>query len=416
MIRFNLISLLMQPLMIKKACVLMLPIFVLCACQTKELTTLLVTETAGIGRDLEYITVALNAGEISPVSLREAEKESGLIAGQLLKAKKDSSGKFLLEYIFPVTVGAHESKKFEIVFLEGDPPQEGLITHGTGLELKLENTHFIADLTSTKATAENGLEPGQVAGLVLKQFNNQLLERSHIDMHWAPSFRKEGLSYKTLGHVRPDSVFVNSEGPYLSTIFRKGNVKQYEEICVTGTYQFFAGLPYFTFSSEMLMEDDVALTLLRNDEMTMDSLFTHLMFPGDNGEIREIELYASNTIEDLDRDRIPDDVNWLCFYHTDLKYALGSIRIAYDNTNMNGGQSPTFQKHTKISAGVNGGRYWNRRLIHEEKTLVPKGSRYIEKNAYLVFAVNSKDPSAQIRDYFQRISNPLKVTLFGLQH
>ncbi len=410
MIKFNLTSLLVRSLMIKKTCVLTLSVFFLCTCQTKKFTTVSVTETVGIDRDLEYITVAINAEKISPVSLREAGEESGLIPGQLLKAKRDATGNFLLECIFGVSLEAHETKTFEIVFQEGDPPQESIITDGTGLELKLENRHFIADLTSIKATAENGLGPGQVAGLVLKRFNNQLLERGHIDMHWAPSFRKEGLSYKTLGHIQPDSIFIDSDGPYLSTIFRKGYVKRYEEICVAGTYQFFAGLPYFTFSSDMLIEDDVELTLLRNDEMTMDSLFTHLMFPGDNGEIREIELYAPNTIEDLDQDRIRDDIDWLCFYHADLKYAFGSIRMEYDNTNLEGSQSPTFQKHTKISAGANGGRYWNRRLIHEEKTLVPKGSRYQEKNAYLIFSVNSKDPSAQIQDYFQRISNPLKVS------
>ena len=137
--------------------------------------------------------------------------------------------------------------------------------------------------------------------------------------------------------------------------------------------------------------------MLRNNEMTMDSLFTHVMFPDANGTVREFSLYDPQTPEALDKDRIPDDVAWICFYHADHQYAFGSIKLKYDNTNLSGGQSPTFQKHTKISRASNGGRYWDRRLIHLQETLVPKGSRYSETNAYLIFAVNPEDPSASIR-------------------
>ena len=392
------------------SCISLILTFFACSPETKNLKTLQVKETAGINRDLEYIEVKVTADQISPLSIRE-EKGQQLISGQLLNSEEKAAGKFLLEYIFPVSVEANETKVFELVFEESPFQGEKLTVSGSGLELKFENSHFVADLTSVKATPENGLQAGQLAGLVLKRFDNQLLERSHLAMHWTPSFQKEeGGGYKTMAHLQPDSLFVGSDGYYLSTVFRGGYVQGYEEIHVTGTYSFFAGLPYFTFSSEMIMEDSVELMLLRNNEMTMDSLFTHLMFAGSDGEVIEFPLYDPQTFEDLDKNRIPDDVDWICFYNAGQEYAFGSIRLQYDNTNLSGNPSPTFEKHTKLSASANNGRYWDRRLIHLQKTIVPEGSRYFEKSAYLIFQINPEDPSAKIREYFLRLNNPLEVT------
>ena len=398
-----------QPAIFKIICYLALMLFCLkCSSPTKNLKTLTVKETAGVNRDLEYIRVQVAAGQVSPLSIRD-ENGRALIPGQLLSSQQTSQDEFLLEYIFPVSVGANETRQFELVFEESPLQVEKLTVSGDDLALKVENSYFIADLTAIKATADNGIQPGQLAGLVLKQFNNQLLERGHIAMHWAPSFQKGESGYKTMAHLRPDSFYVSREGPYQASIFRRGYVTGYEEILVNGTYKFFAGLPYFTFSSAMKIEKNVELTLLRNNEMTMDSLFTHLVFPDANGTVREFSLYDPQTPEMLDKDRIPDDVAWICFYHADHQYAFGSIKLKYDNTNLSGGQSPTFQKHTKISRASNGGRYWDRRLIHLQETLVPKGSRYSETNAYLIFAVNPEDSSASIREYFQRLNNPLEV-------
>ncbi|NER84404.1 MAG: hypothetical protein F6K42_33715 [Leptolyngbya sp. SIO1D8] len=409
MIKTKLLTLPAQPAISMTAGWLsLLLIFVACSPGNQNNTTIKVKEMAGINRDLEYVTVTVTADQVSPLSIRE-EKGDLLTPGQLLNSEKGPDGKFLLEYIFPVTIKANETKVFDLVFDSSPVRGEGLTVSGSGLELKLENSWFIADLTAVKATPENGLQAGQLSGLVLKQFNDQLLERGHIDMHWTPSFQKEDMGYKTMAHLKPDSIFVNREGPYLSMIFRKGHVKDYEEILVSGAYRFFAGLPYFTFSSEMIMEDSVELVLLRNNEMTMDSLFTHLMFPGPDGEVVELPLYGTGTVKDLDKNRIPDDVDWICFYNADLRYAFGSIRLAYDNTNLSGAPSPTFEKHTKLSAASRGGRYWDRRLIHLQKTLVPEGSRYADKNAYLIFEIDPQDPSAKIREYFQRLSNPLEV-------
>lgn len=370
-----------------------------------------VTESSGIARELEYIEVGiLLQGPLDSeqaLSIREKD-QSDLIEGQFLGLAKQTNGKHILQYLFPISLGANQTKVFEVVSRKGTSQLEHLKIEGTDLNLKVENAYFIADLTNVKASSGNGLGSGQLAGLQLKQFDNQLLERTHINMHWSPNFQREGLDYKTFGHMKDDSVRIE-QGPYRLSIFRSGYVPGYEAIRLNVEYQFYAGLPYFFFTSEMIAEDSVELILLRNDEMTMDSLFTHVVFPRPNGEILSVPMYDGYSVDSLAKDPIQDEVDWLYFYNEHENYAFGSIRLNYDTKNMDGGSSALYGEHTKISKASGGGRYWNRRLVHDHKTLVPKGSRYFEENAYIVFRSDLEDPGAEIEQSFKRLTSPLRV-------
>ncbi|NIT61269.1 MAG: hypothetical protein GWN00_35210, partial [Aliifodinibius sp.] len=89
-----------------------------------------------------------------------------------------------------------------------------------------------------------------------------------------------------------------------------------------------------------------------------------------------------------------------------------SIRLRYDITNRLGEPSPTYLPHTKISDGSRGGKYWDRRLIHDHLIFVPEGSRYAEENAYLVFEIDPSDKLKQIEYWVNRLRNPIRVTLY----
>ena len=106
---------------------------------------------------------------------------------------------------------------------------------------------------------------------------------------------------------------------------------------------------------------------------------------------------------------IENNAPWLCFYHAENGYAFGSIRLKYDTKNEQGIDSPTYLPHTKISDGAGGGKYWNRRLIHEYPAFVPLGSRYIEENAYLVFQIGQKDRFEPIKYWMDRLQHPLEI-------
>ncbi|MFN2128031.1 MAG: hypothetical protein ACK2TU_09260, partial [Anaerolineales bacterium] len=362
-----------------------------CSTANKPVVRFSVTENAGEPRPLEFVQIDVPSKRSydtsQGISIREEGTEKRVL-GQVLETKKLASGKTVHTCLFPVSVDANATKTYEVLLGEGELYPEQLTLEGDIPNVKIENKYFIADLTDIKATPENGLGSGQLAGLVLKQFNNQLLERFHINMHWAPNFQREGPEYKTFGHIlNPDSAS-SIKGPYYISIYKSGHVDGYEQIKVTCKYQFYAGLPYFIFSSTIEMVDDIELWLLRNDEMTMDSLFTHVMYLQPDGKMGVGELYTKEDIEALEKDPIKDDAPWVCFFNSKSGFGFGSIRLEYDNTNTNGQESPLYEPHTKITVSVNNGRYWNRRLINDHNTLIPAGSRYAEKNAYLVFKVN----------------------------
>ena len=155
------------------------------------------------------------------------------------------------------------------------------------------------------------------------------------------------------------------------------------------------------------MVQDVWLELLRNDEMTMDSMFTHLAFQRPAGEIVDVAFSERKGL--LQNQPIENKSPWICFYNRDKGFAFGSIRLRYNNSNQFGEPSPTYQPHTQIGEWLGGIKYWNRRLIHDHLTFVPRGSRYIEENAYLVFRIGQKDRFETIKYWVDRLHHPLKV-------
>jgi hypothetical protein len=229
-------------------------------------------------------------------------------------------------------------------------------------------------------------------------------------MHWAPNFQnREYAGYKTIAGWDNPEMYLLGTGPYLIHTMRSDHAPRHPEILLSANYYFYAGLPYFKFQSSMEITENIWLFLLRNDEMTMDSLFTHVAFQRPNGKIEDLSF--SERYSKLEENPIENTAPWLCFYHAEKGYAFGSIRLMYDIKNEKGFDSPTYFPHTKISDGASGGKYWNRRLIHESPIFVPKGSRYSEENAYIVFKVADKNKFEDIQKWSQIIKNPLHVSV-----
>ncbi len=376
-------------------------ILLLCSCKA-DLYIVEVAECDGIDRPLEFIRITLPcfpSGYKNGISLK-GKGPGEPVAGQFLGESGNGTGS---TYIFPISIGANQEKRYRVTSRPGDVPVR-LETTGEQLDLLIENEYFIADLTG-----HHGIGTGHLTSLQLKYEGGPLLHRSNLDMHWAPSFQKTGMAYKTMSHVHIDSSYV-VRGPYFTSVFKQGSVEDYEEIELQGEYQFFAGSPFFIFSSEILVEQAVSLVMLRNDEMTMDSLFTHVVYPvGDS--FGTSALYDREEFQWLKKNPIEDDAPWLAFYHSGNKYASGCIRLQYNNLNPEGMPSPLMNPHTRITKASKGGRYWNRMLIIDRETEVPAGSRYLETNAYFAISFEGKDPSEEIEALRNRIMHPVNVRI-----
>jgi len=383
--------------------------------QERVLAEVEISESAGIDRENEFVEIDFQ----SSVKAFEKYKDNLIaresISGQrtpcqiIYRDKANTDSIVAFSVVFPVSVTANSSKRFTIQQSSvQEPILSDLKISGSGVDLIIENQYFRADLNRSDDSEAKRHASGQLRQLLIKLGFNQLLFRTENRMHWAPNFQRTNAEYyQTIAGWEYPAEYHQYSGPYLVTTVRSDAAPDDPEIHLTASYTFYAGKPYFIFYSLMEMIRNIELKLLRNDEMTMDSMFTNLAFQRPDGRIEDYRF--SQRYPFLEKQSIENEAPWLCFYHEDKKYGFGTIRLRYDITDRYGNNSPTFLPHTMISDGAEGGKYWNRRLIHEHPLLVPAGSRYLEKNAYLVFTIKGSDPYAEILHWSKRLRQPLQV-------
>lgn len=384
-------------------CILM---FLSSCSRPKPYAKISVSETNGLSRQLEYVTAKIPFQDLKPTHLwiaRNYDTDES-ISVQVLDTV-ENEGNSYLKFIFPIKIDANSTKNFELIAEEKIKDVMPFSIEYSKDDSSVENQIYKASF-NTKYDKRGGV----IDNIVLKNINNTRLKRGHISMHWAPNFTKTDVKGNyNMKDLPADSENSIKKGQYQITKKRSGITEKVPEIYVEGSYTFFANVPYFFFESTMTMKNDVSLKLLRNDEMTIDSLFTHVAYQKNDGSLKTLELYTSE-LDTLENNPIPDNSRFVAFYNANYKYGLASIRLEYDNTHADGNASPTRNPHTKISKSRNNGRYWNRVLI-DSATTTKKGSRYHEKNAYLIFEANEELPEEQILYYTKRLMHPLKITL-----
>lgn len=384
-------------------------LLILCAScsNSNNLAIIIVSETAGFDRQLDYVndTIlfnrALSENEMLVMTDTESEAIEPILQAVLVS---DESG-FAYAITFPIKISANQTKNFKIGIEEkmrSSLPVQLMLSEN---KLSVENQYYKIHFSD-----EDDKRGGQINGVELKGFEGQLLNRGHIAMHWAPNFSKsDSEAYFNLEDLQPNSNNSIERNSYQVIKERSGIADSVPEIHVEGRYEFYADLPYFLFESTMTMNKDVELDLLRNDEMTMDSLFTHVAYPKKDGSIEHLRLY-NKELDVLEENPITDDADWVAFYNLDNGYGFGSIRLNYNNSNLKGQPSPTHKPYTKISRASENGRYWNR-VLSDTIQNFPKGSRYYEKNAYLIFQVDAERPEKELVYFQDCLKNPLIVSV-----
>ncbi|MFZ0391907.1 MAG: hypothetical protein WAN36_15710 [Calditrichia bacterium] len=370
-----------------------------------------VSEPAGLERKQEYVQVYLQVSIGDSAIIAVNQKSGKSVYSQIDKQSIPEKGGEMLSILFPVTLKANEQQRWLLQTAAGQKsPQTDLSLTGSGFDLQINNKYYRADLSKSGDSEAKSHNSGQLRELLIKMGFNRLLFRTENRLHWGPNFQKPELEYyTTISGWEDPGYYRVKRGPYRVRTERQDLAPSHPEILLTAAYDFYAGKPWFIFYSEMEMQKDVELELLRNDEMTMDSMFTHVAFERPGGEIVNVKFSERYGL--LQENPIENDAPWLCFYHADSGYGFASIRLEYDNNNRFGKPSPTWLPHTKISDGAGGGKYWNRRLIHEHLTFVPEGSRYLEKNAYLVFSMEKAGDFSMVRYFAGRLRNPLRVSV-----
>lgn len=258
----------------------------------------------------------------------------------------------------------------------------------------VENEFFLADL-SKQIVDGREQDSGTLRALTLK-FAGVRLERRHpIRMHWAPSFQRAGSkSYTSIAAWGPVQKFTRDVSPSAFVFRRQGYQADYPEIHLDASYRFLPGVPYFLFRSVMTIERPIEIFWLRNQEMTMNDLFTHAAWPTRDGSPR-IAAFAERH-ETLRASPIPVDTPWMCFVNLEKGYGYGAVVLDYKATT-------TVNPITSINDGADNGKYWDRRLVDQVNTRLRPGDRYEEHTAYVVFRVRRDTPLAEFLDWEKRL-------------
>ncbi len=384
----------------------------------KSYKTIIISETAGLNRINEPVEVNLSFADST---MRDPETEI-----RVLKILKDNKfeeiacqiyninyhkkyGLISCTIAFQVSIKGHSKSFYRLIYNNQNAQfpdyKTDLTVSGSELELLISNKYITADLTRSEGPRKYP-KSGQIRQLTLNK-KNLILKRFDRRIHWAPNFIRTDIdTNQAIAQWDTPQFYKINSGPVLCEIIRQGHLSYFPEIRVTAVYRFFASQPYFTFYSCLEFEKDLQLNRLRNDEITTDSLFTHLAFKRSNGEF--LTTAFENRYGILSTQPLEPDAPWLCFYTNTDAVALGTIRLQYDNTNMWGNPSPSTGDYTKISDGAHGGKYWNRIIIDGESTMIDAGSKYTEKNAYILFELDEDTyPEIQMEKMEKILKNPL---------
>lgn len=252
---------------------------------------------------------------------------------------------------------------------------------------KIENEYFIADL-SRRTIQDKEEDSGTLRALTYKPFGVTLL-RTRNRMHWAPNLQRVGAQgYKGIGTWHPVQEFREEQQGAAYIHRRAGYLADYPEVKIEAEYRFFAGVPYFLFWSRMTVEKPLVVTLLRNNEMTMDQFFTHLAWPGRDGQQHITTFDERKPL--LEKEPIAADAPWLVFLNLDKGYGYGFVMLDYK-------ASRSANPDIGISDGAENGKYWSRHIIVREPTEIQTGDRFEERTAYVLFRCTKDEP---LREFF----------------
>jgi hypothetical protein len=258
---------------------------------------------------------------------------------------------------------------------------------------RIENEYFIADL-SHRTIRGREEDSGTLRALTYKPFNVTLL-RTQNRMHWAPNMQREGASsYKGIGSWDPVQEFREEEKSDLYVHWRRGFLTDYPEVKIEAEYRFYSNDPYFVVWTRMTVDKPLTVTLLRNNEMTMDQFFTHLAWPSPAGKPYVTTFDDRHPI--IEKEPIAWDAPWVVFLNLEKGYGYGFVNLECKATR-------TVHPKINISDGAENGKYWSRYLVGQTPTTLAVGDQFDERTAYVLFRCSKEKPLEEFFEWEKKI-------------
>nr|HPO07750.1 hypothetical protein [bacterium] len=212
-----------------------------------------------------------------------------------------------------------------------------------------------------------------------------------------------------------DYEYEETRGPLVYITRNWGEMPQMSELVCSTVYKFYAGLPYYTFSTTVHVRHDVTVQVIRNSEVVFArECFNEAAWwdaAQGKAETRRIVDYP-----DLTEWTLADNTPWVAFFDRAKDCGYAGIQMEYMNGGLMG-KLQTLNPYMYITVGP--WLYWTRALIYpygsnnpQHLIKVPEGSVFLEKWAYLPFELADGDsPFKDVEKLSGVLPKPLHVHL-----
>ena len=337
---------------------------------------------------------------------------------------------------FFADVAAYESERYVVWF---DNPAAKAPDYDSMLDVSGEGVGFTIDNRDYHIVTEK--TSGQIDQVDLAFATNLSLRFKYGTLHWNPDFIVVPDDFPVTGytwyyaHHFDNPECATDSGPVFFSVRRKQLIPGQDVAYMEVSYRFYDSLPYFIMESYIEARKDTKTFAIRNDELAFGRTdFTHAgwrtktpdMMDGHMGEIGSIAIYHETRAgAHVLGSALPPNMAWISLAHPANGFAVGSIRLEWENVNaLTGEPSPLYNSHTVISEHDEG-LYWFRSLIYSPRSSagvdtetvrsflvdVPKGSSYREKNAYLFYRCGAENTFSPIDELWMRLREPLQATV-----
>ncbi len=408
----------------------------------KNYKALIVSETAGIGRQGEPIEVLLPfypdealhlTREIRVVSIDPETYEYKEIPSQVYDIKKyldeddlapDEHGKptrdiplwmptVSARVAFLADVAANKSQVFLVYYNNEDALaimyKTDLRVQGEAPGLKIENSIYSISLHP---------DSGHLDQITLKKKPDfPLFHRMETNgsIHWNPGIYSPPRPWTHTADWKPPQNINHMAGPIITSTEVWGSLREIPEVDASVRYEFYPGLPYFISTTSMRINKRVDCIALRNAEIVFKrEQITHAAW---YDVVRDsIIVYNVAEMPDLTDLLMEADVPWITFYNEQTGIGFGGIQLSYANAGLES-KPRLLNPYMYITGGP--WIYWARALSlsflsSNMQQMIPamEGNFFTEKWAYLTYEIDTGDqPFAPVLEWQKRLTNPLKVRL-----
>ena len=387
-------------------------------------------ETEGLTRINEPVDLEIDfsSGEINSPEKEIRVIEKDFRSGELVEVPSQvynlPDGKY--HTVFLANVSANSQKEYRIYF--GNPVatvpnyKSDLKVFGIVPQSIAENDFYIVDMTHGESGSAANL-CGQIRTITPKMGFDITFARKGGYLHYTPDCSRGRQSDGRIGvkFMNPPTKFYEIKGPMMYLVYREGIfTKDDEFVKFIMIYKFYTSVPYIISQAVVEILKPTDLRGLRNDELTFNSkIFTHSARKELDGAIvtkpfpieRIIDGKIINETDLTWPLKISANLPWLTFFNAEKGYGIASLHLDYQRLCQNGDIAPTLNEHQEIRVGQQS-NYWSRMVINRGSVKISKGTKYLEKNAYLIYKIDPEITQMfrPVEKYYTMLKHPLLVT------